>query len=95
MAPRKSTAEEVSFVWSHHRISSTDSKVRTTLHVSVIEGCPILRQIFAWHCIVLTSSKNSVQKHNNKKTKHNSKKFNNAMHKFVGVLDKCAGAIVA
>ena len=25
-----STAEEVSFEWSHHRISSTDSKVRTT-----------------------------------------------------------------
>ena len=29
MAPCKSTAEEVSFEWSHHRISSTDSKVRT------------------------------------------------------------------
>ena len=40
MVPRKSTAEEVSFEWSHHRISSTDSKVRTTLHVSIIEsGC--------------------------------------------------------
>ena len=32
MVPCKSTAEEVSFEWSHHRISSTDSKVRTTLH---------------------------------------------------------------
>ena len=31
MVPCKSTAEEVSFEWSHHRISSTDSKVRTTL----------------------------------------------------------------
>ena len=31
----QSTAEEVSFEWSHHRILSTDSKVRTTLHVSV------------------------------------------------------------
>ena len=31
MLPCKSTAEEVSFEWSHHRISSTDSKVRTTL----------------------------------------------------------------
>ena len=30
--PCKGTAEEVSFEWSHHRISSTDSKVRTTLH---------------------------------------------------------------
>ena len=26
----ESTAQEVSFEWSHHRISSTDSKVRTT-----------------------------------------------------------------
>ena len=31
MVPRKSSAEEVSFEWSHHRISSTDLKVRTTL----------------------------------------------------------------
>ena len=34
MLPGKSTAEEVSFEWSHHRISSTDSKVRTALRVS-------------------------------------------------------------
>ena len=33
MVPCKSTAEEVSFEWSQHRISSTDSKVRTTLQV--------------------------------------------------------------
>ena len=31
MVPCKSTAPEVSFECSHHRISSTDSKVRTTL----------------------------------------------------------------
>ena len=37
MVPCKSTAEEVSFEWSHNRISSTDSKVRTTLHVSTID----------------------------------------------------------
>ena len=30
------------------------------------EGCPILQQIYAWHCIVLTSDKNTVEKHNNK-----------------------------
>ena len=30
------------------------------------EGCPILRQIYAWHCIVLTLNNNTVQKHNNK-----------------------------
>ena len=34
----KSTAEEDSFKWSHHRISSTDSKVRTTLHVSITDS---------------------------------------------------------
>ena len=38
MVPCKSTAEEVSFEWSHRRILSTDSKVRTTLHVSVIDS---------------------------------------------------------
>ena len=36
MVPCKSTAEEVSFEWSHHRIWSTDSKVRTTLHGSIL-----------------------------------------------------------
>ena len=36
MVPCKSTGEEFSFEWSHHRISLTDSKVRTTLHVSII-----------------------------------------------------------
>ena len=38
MLPCKSTAEEVSFEWSHHRISSTDSKVRNALHVSIIDS---------------------------------------------------------
>ena len=38
MVPCKSTAEEVSFKWSHHRILSTDSKVRTTLHVSISDS---------------------------------------------------------
>ena len=37
MVPCKSTAKEVSFKWSHHRISLTDSKVRTTLHVSTTD----------------------------------------------------------
>ena len=30
IVPCESTAEEVSFKWSHHRILSTDVKVRTT-----------------------------------------------------------------
>ena len=38
MAPCKSTAAEVSFEWSHHRISSTDSKVRSALHISIIDS---------------------------------------------------------
>ena len=41
MVQCKSTAEEVSFEWSHHRILSTNSKVRTTLQVSIIrDSCP-------------------------------------------------------
>ena len=36
MVPCKSTAKEVSFEWSHHSILSTDSKVGTTLHVSIL-----------------------------------------------------------
>ena len=50
MVPCKSTAEEVSFEWSHHRVSSTDSKVRTTLHVSItdsgtgmVQSAPVLQ----------------------------------------------------
>ena len=35
MVPCKRTTEDVSFEWSHHTISLTDSKVRTTPHVSV------------------------------------------------------------
>ena len=38
MVPCKSTAEEVSFEWSHHRISPTGSKARTTLHVSIVDS---------------------------------------------------------
>ena len=36
MVTCKSSAKEVSFEWLLHRISSTDLKVRTTLHVSII-----------------------------------------------------------
>ena len=38
MVPYKSTAEEVLFEWSHDRISSADSKVRTTVQVSIIDS---------------------------------------------------------
>ena len=49
-----STAEEVSFEWSHHRISSTDLRVRTALHVSItdfgskmINANPVLLKIYS------------------------------------------------
>ena len=35
MAPRESTGRELSSDWSHHRISSTDSKGRVTLQNSI------------------------------------------------------------
>ena len=35
IAPCVSTGRELSFEWSHHRISSTDSKVRVTLQNSI------------------------------------------------------------
>ena len=38
MVPCNSTAEEVSFEWSHHRILSTDSNVGSTLRVSIIDS---------------------------------------------------------
>ena len=39
IAPFESTGREVSFEWSHHRILSTDSKVRTTLrHSNIYSG---------------------------------------------------------
>ena len=38
MVPCKATTEEFSFEWSHQKIMSTDSKVRTTLHVSIIDS---------------------------------------------------------
>ena len=38
MQPCKSTAKEVSFEWSHHRISSTGSRVRAMPHVSMTDS---------------------------------------------------------
>ena len=34
IVPCESTVEEVSFEWSHNRISSTDSRVRTTFKIN-------------------------------------------------------------
>ena len=38
MVQCKSAAKEVSFEWAHHRILSAESKVKTTLHVSIIDS---------------------------------------------------------
>lgn len=38
MAPRYRNAAEISFEWSHHRISSTDSKVRIALQDFIIHS---------------------------------------------------------
>ena len=61
MLPCKSTAEEISFEWSHYRISSTDSEVGTSLHVFIIdpgnESSRLTRAIFPV-TILLPSSGN-------------------------------------
>ena len=38
MVPWERTAKEILFEWSHNRISFKDSKVRTTLHGSIIDS---------------------------------------------------------
>ena len=38
MVSCKGSTEEISHKWSHHRISSTGSKVRTILHVFIIDS---------------------------------------------------------
>ena len=38
IVPCESTIKEISFEWSHHRVSSTYSKVRTTLNVSITDS---------------------------------------------------------
>jgi len=38
IVPSESTAEEVSIEWLHHRISSTDLKVKLALEVSIIDS---------------------------------------------------------
>ena len=37
-APCESTAEQVSFEWSHQRISSTDSKARSNMQDSIVNS---------------------------------------------------------
>ena len=51
------------------------------------EGCPMLWQIYAWHCIVMKILYKSIRI----KNKKYNEKLNKAMHKFVEVLDKYWG----
>ena len=44
MVTCKSTVQEVTFEWSHHRISLKDSIVRTTPHVFIIGRVKLLTQ---------------------------------------------------
>ena len=50
MEPCEGTAEEVSFEWKHHRISSTDPKVRVKLMKQVVTHCESIAEevSFAW-----------------------------------------------
>ena len=52
-----------------------------------LEGCPMLWQIYAWHCIVMKLLYKSIRI----KNKKYNEKLNKAMHKFVKVLDKYWG----
>ena len=51
MVPCKSTAEGVSFEWSHHWILSTESKVRTTLYVFIIDSGSVKGLINRLECV--------------------------------------------
>ena len=48
------------------------------------EGCPMLWQIYAWHCIVMKILYKNIRI----KNKKYNEKLNKAMRKFVRVLDK-------
>ena len=54
--PCKSTAKEISFEWTHYRILSTDSKVSTTSHVSIIDSwSKRVNKIYCIHGICIKS----------------------------------------
>ena len=68
--------------WDHEIVLKT---VRSALGWG--EGCPMLWQIYAWHCIVMKILHKSIRI----KNKRYNEKLNKAMHEFVGVLDKYRG----
>ena len=68
--------------WDHEIVLKTVRLERSALGWG--EGCPILWQIYAWHCIVMKILYKSIRI----KNKKYNEKLNKAMHKFFGVLDK-------
>ena len=68
--------------WDHEIVLKTVRLERSALWWG--EGCPMLWQIYAWHCIVMKIMYQSTRI----KNKKYNEKLNKAMHKFFGVLDK-------
>ena len=68
--------------WDHEIVLKTVRLERSALGWG--EGCPMLWQIYAWHCIVMKILYKSIRI----KNKKYNEKLNKAMHKFFGVLDK-------
>ena len=50
---RESTIEEVSFEWSHHRISSTDSKVELQFKNSSINHKEKTKEVFVFMSVFI------------------------------------------
>ena len=71
--------------WDHETVLRTVRLERSALGWG--EGCPMLWQIYAWHCIVMKILYKSIRI----KNKKYNDKLNKAMHKFVRVLDKYGG----
>ena len=71
--------------WDHEIVLKTVRLERSALGLG--EGCPILWQIYSWHCIVMKILYKSIRI----KSKKYNEKLNKAMHKFVGVSDKYGG----
>ena len=71
--------------WDHEIVLKTVRLERSALGWG--EGCPMLWQVNAWHCIVMKILYESTRI----KNKKCNEKLNKPMHKFGGVLDKYGG----
>ena len=68
--------------WDHEIVLKTMRLERSALGLG--EGCPMLWQIYAWHCIVMKILYKSIRI----KNKKYNEKLNKAMHKFAELLDE-------